>query len=101
MLNTILAGLVSHLPTGLLLASAEGEAVPSIFWDRLWGGFVLALVFGLLGITLMALGFKVFEWITPKLDIEKELGEKHNIAVAVVCAAVILAIALIVAVVIK
>lgn len=100
MINAILVSLVSQLQASLL-ANTEGETVPAAFWDRLWGGFVLALVFGLLGIALMALGFKVFDWITPKLDIEKELAEKHNMAVAVVCAALILAIALIVAVVIN
>jgi putative membrane protein len=54
-------------------------------------------VFGLLGIALVVLGFKVFDWLTPKLDIQHELGEKHNLAVALLCAAVILGISLIVA----
>lgn len=54
-----------------------------------------AAVFGLLGIALLALGFKVFEWITPKLNVEEELG-KGNVAVAVVIAAAIIGVALIV-----
>lgn len=54
-----------------------------------------AAVFGLLGIVLLALGFKVFEWITPKLNVEEELA-KGNIAVGVVLAAVVLGISLIV-----
>jgi putative membrane protein len=53
--------------------------------------------FGLLGIGLVVLGFKIFDWITPKLDIQHELGEKHNVAVAVLCAAIILGVSLIVA----
>jgi putative membrane protein len=53
--------------------------------------------FGLLGIALVVLGFKIFDWLTPKLDIQHELGEKHNIAVALLLAAVILGISLIVA----
>jgi putative membrane protein len=56
-----------------------------------------ASVFGLLGIILMMLGFKVFDWITPKIDIERELAEKHNIAVAIVVAAVFLGISVILA----
>ena len=35
--------------------------------------------------------------ITPQLNVEKELAEKHNIAVAIVIAAVILGISIIVA----
>jgi putative membrane protein len=53
--------------------------------------------FGVLGIGLVVLGFKTFDWLTPKLDIQHELGEKHNIAVAVLCAAIILGVSLIVA----
>lgn len=52
-------------------------------------------VFGVLGIVLLALGFKVFEWITPKVDLEKQL-EQGNVAVAVVVAALLLGLAWIV-----
>lgn len=79
-------------------AATPGEPTP--FWEILFYGAVLALVSGVLGILLMALGFKVFDWLTPKLDIEKELGENRNIAVALLCAAIILAVSIIVAVVI-
>lgn len=54
-----------------------------------------AAAFGLLGIVLLALGFKVFEWITPKLNVEEELA-KGNVAVGVVIAAVVLGVSLIV-----
>ncbi len=97
MVPETLGGLMTHFRNGLLLAESAGAGD---FWERLWGGFVLALVYGLLGIALMALGFKVFDWMTPRLDIQKELSEKNNIAVAIVIAAVILAVALIIAVVI-
>lgn len=56
---------------------------------------VAAGAFGLLGIALLAVGFKIFELITPKLDIEKELAEK-NVAVGIMVGAVLLGIALIV-----
>ncbi|MDB5357281.1 MAG: hypothetical protein JWN24_3734 [Phycisphaerales bacterium] len=56
-----------------------------------------AIVFGVIGILLMLFGFKLFDWITPKMDIEKELAENHNIAVAIVIAATILGISIIVA----
>ena len=57
-----------------------------------WIPVVNAVVFGVIGIALALLGFKVFDWITPRIDVEKELAEKHNIAVAIVCAAVILGV---------
>ncbi len=55
------------------------------------------LVFGLIGILLTALGFKIFDWITPKIDVEKELAEKHNLAVAIVVAAIIIGISIVMA----
>lgn len=54
-----------------------------------------AAVFGLLGIALLAIGFKVFEWITPRLKIEEELT-KGNVAVGIMVGALLLGISLIV-----
>jgi putative membrane protein len=56
-----------------------------------------SVVFGLIGIILMMIGFKIFDWITPKIDVEKELAQDHNIAVAIVVAAVFLGISIILA----
>jgi len=52
--------------------------------------------FGILGILLCVVGFKAFDWITPTINIEHELAEKHNIAVAIVMAAVILGVSAII-----
>jgi putative membrane protein len=63
-------------------------------------GFAEALlstvVFGALGIVLLFLGYKVFDWLTPNLHIEKELTEK-NLAVAIVIAAILISLGMIVA----
>ena len=55
-----------------------------------------SVVFGLLGIVLTVLGYKVFDWLTPGIRVEHELSEKHNIAVAIVVAAIILGIAIVI-----
>jgi len=64
-------------------------------WFAIGTSLAAAGLFGVLGILLLAFGFKVFDWITPKLDVEKELAEK-NMAVAIVVGAVLIAIGLIV-----
>lgn len=51
--------------------------------------------FGLLGLTLMLVGFKGFEFVTRRLDIEKQL-ESGNLAVGVVVAALLVGVSLIV-----
>lgn len=68
-----------------------------IFWERFWTNALSAIVFGIIGILLMVLGYKTFDWITPKLDVQKELAENHNIAVAIVIAAVLIGVSLLVA----
>ena len=55
-------------------------------------GALAAAVFGLIGIALLLLGYWLFDMITPRLDVQKELCEK-NLAVAVVMAALLLGIA--------
>lgn len=75
--------------------------LPEDFWEKLWGGFIGTVVFGLLGIALAVLGFKVFDWITPQIHIQKELAEKHNVAVAIVVGAILLGICYIVATAVK
>jgi putative membrane protein len=45
----------------------------------------------------MLVGFKMFEWITGRLDVETQL-EKQNIAVGIVVAALLIGISLIVVV---
>ena len=67
------------------------------YWEKLLHGVLGTVVFGVIGILLAALGFKVFDWITPKLDVQRELGEKNNVAVAIVMGAVILGVCYIIA----
>jgi putative membrane protein len=70
----------------LALTSFDRPAVIMLLWS---------LIYGVLGIVLTIAGYKIFDWITP-IDVERELGEKQNIAVAIVAAAVIIGIAIVV-----
>ena len=54
----------------------------------------LCLVFGVLGILIMAIGYKIFDWMIP-LDFNKEL-ENKNLAVAIVVAGFLIGVAIIV-----
>lgn len=51
--------------------------------------------FGILGILLMLAGFKLFEFATRRLDIEKQL-ENQNISVGIVVGSLLIGISLIV-----
>ena len=65
--------------------------------DTFWGSVLSAIVFGLLGIILIMFGYKLFDWSATKIDVQVELAEKHNIAVAIVVAAVMISISIVIA----
>jgi putative membrane protein len=66
------------------------------FWDHFCSGLILSSAFGFVGIVLLLLGYLLFDVITPRIDVQKELTEK-NTAVAIVIASLLLGIAYIVA----
>jgi putative membrane protein len=56
-----------------------------------------SVVFAAAGMVLVCVAFKVFDWATPRIEIQKELLN-NNTAVAIISAAVIIGVSLIVAV---
>jgi len=72
-----------------LLAQAAGDAGPIA---RLLSGVLASVVFGSVGIALLLAGYYLFDLLTPRIDVQKELCEK-NMAVALVVAALLLGIA--------
>jgi uncharacterized membrane protein YjfL (UPF0719 family) len=55
-----------------------------------------SLVYGLLGIALAILGFKLFDRLTPG-NLQEEIIEKKNLAAAVLAGSVIIGICIVVA----
>lgn len=79
---------------GTAFAAEEHPVAPN-FWNSppqtFQSAFVQSAAFGLLGIVMALLGFKLFDWMTPG-DLQKEVVENKNIAAAIVTAAIILGI---------
>ena len=88
-------------PLLAVLFADNGTEAVDVFWTNLFHGFIGSLVFGLVGIILIVLGFKIFDMMNTKIDIQHELAEKNNLAVAIVCSAMILGVAIIAAVAVK
>ncbi|VTS08806.1 DUF350 domain-containing protein [Tuwongella immobilis] len=63
--------------------------------EGFWAGLLASVIYGLTFIGLLLFGFKLFDWITPSLDIQKRLDE-NPLAVGIVVGAFMIAIALIV-----
>ena len=60
-----------------------------------WRIIGLNFLYAALGVVLMFIAYKVFDWLTPEVRFPDEL-KSGNIAVAIFCAAIFLSIALIV-----
>ena len=67
-------------------------SLSSPFPENFGASAVSAIVFGIIGIVLLILGYKVFDWLTPSLHFQEEL-KKGNIAVAIVVSVLLAAIA--------
>jgi putative membrane protein len=61
-----------------------------------WMAVLASLIFGLIGIALTIIGYKMFDVCATTIDVPKELTEKQNVAVAIVVAAVTIGVAMVV-----
>jgi len=66
--------------------------------QEFWEGIGISVLYALIGIALMMFAVKLFDWISPKIDVQVEPTEKKNTAVAIVVGAIILGVSYIVAV---
>ena len=87
----------------VVLASASAAWAQQGGERRVWepmtlgSAVVSTLLFGVIGIVMAILGFKLFDRLSP-FDLEREVCEKQNMAVAILSAAMVLGICIIVAV---
>ncbi len=91
-------GLAAGLNSGLSVGGAEvaTSTVPSWHAQTLSGALGSMALFGLVGVVLAVLGYKLFDLFTPG-NLHKEILENRNVAAAIVAAAVILGVSLIIA----
>jgi uncharacterized membrane protein YjfL (UPF0719 family) len=80
-----------------LFAQTPSQSLAPSTWHDGSLGMALfgTLVFGLLGIFLAIIGFKIFDWVTPG-HLGKEILEKQNMAAAIIAGAVVIGICIIV-----
>ncbi len=62
--------------------------------------FVLAIIYAVLGMILLYVGYRVFDWVTPT-DMQKKIFEENNVAVAVTVGAFVLGLAIVIAAAIR
>ena len=80
----------------ILLAQVETSGLLPWPPNTLWEAALATVVFGLIGIFLAVIGFKIFDRFTPG-NLEEEIVKKNNMAAAIMAAAFILGICIIIA----
>jgi uncharacterized membrane protein YjfL (UPF0719 family) len=86
---SLLAFTAALLPPAQALAQEAQKIGPA-------GNLVLSVVYGLVGIILLMVGYKIFEWVTP-FSVNDALSKDQNRAVGIVVGAIFIGIAIIVA----
>ena len=81
--------------TNNLFAAPVAEAETHTELGMLWHHLLLAVVFSIVGVIVFALCLVLIEKLTP-FSIVKEIGEEHNMAVAIVVSGIVLGISLII-----
>jgi putative membrane protein len=56
---------------------------------------IASVLYSVIGIVILVVAFWIIEKITPE-NLYKEILEKHNVALAIVCAAFMIAVAIII-----
>lgn len=92
-MSTALLAQVST-PAPAPVSHAVNVGGPTVF-DVMLHSSLSAILFGVIGIVLLLVGFKLFDWITPKIDVQHELAEKGNVAVAIVVGAILIGLSII------
>lgn len=98
-MNRKLPGLmlvISTLSGAIAAQQGVGNSDNSSFWSGLPLGLVAALIYSFLGIIVLMIGFKIFDWITP-FSLNREIEEKNNTAAGLIVAGIMIALGLIVA----
>jgi uncharacterized membrane protein YjfL (UPF0719 family) len=67
--------------------------------NTLWEAALASAVFGVIGIVLAIIGFKVFDWLTPG-SLQEEILRKNNLSAAILGGAFVIGICLIIAAVV-
>ena len=77
-------------------ARAAEASEPNQFGLLLAQGIIETVIYSAIGIIVLMIGYKVFDWVTP-FSLNKEIAEDNNTAAGVAVAGIMVALGLIVA----
>jgi uncharacterized membrane protein YjfL (UPF0719 family) len=77
-------------------ASAQVQPRATMLSQSLGSAVLSTLIFGLLGIVLAIIGFKLFDAVIS-FNLEREICENNNVAVAILAASIVIGVCIIIA----
>ena len=89
----LFAFIATVLVPALALANGATPAGPPV---NPVANLVWSIIYGLVGVMLLMIGYKIFEWITP-FSVNDALAKDQNRAVGIVVGAIFIGISIIVA----
>lgn len=57
--------------------------------------FILTVIYAVLGIVLLFVGYRIFDWLTPT-DLQEDIFKNGNVAVAILTGAFIVGLAIVI-----
>ena len=98
----LMAGMVAWMTAGMAWHALAGEVPMAPVEPRIvppilsWASLLTSVVYGLVGLILLLIGYYIYELITP-FSVKEELISHRNPAVGLVVAAFILGMAIVIA----
>ena len=89
-------GVIGLATAALVQPLTAFASVPPIMGDRLVDGILSTLIYGIIGIAMAALSLRVVDAITPG-NLNKQLTEEKNMALAIVVGCLCLGVCIIIA----
>ncbi len=65
-------------------------------WTAIARDIILVVVFSIIGLIILMIGYKVFDWATP-YDLNRQIAEENNTAAGIAVAGVLVSLGIIVA----
>ena len=79
------------------VVSEDGPMPPSMINFKVLAGLIIeGVVFSIVGLIVLMIGYKVFDWATP-YDLNRQIAEDNNTAAGIAVAGVLVALGIIVA----
>ena len=96
LVTVAIVAFIMSAPTASAQADAAAAGAPMIDFKVLGGFIIEGVVFSIVGLIVLMVGYKVFDMATP-YDLNRQIAEENNTAAGIAVAGVLISLGIIVA----